>query len=179
MIISIIGGLCAGKSHLLTSIMKSLGEPERINFGTNFKCTKFNDILVLGQYKEGALSDADSWKYSSIAKGVFENFINFKVKEYRHIIFEGDRLTSKVKFLKENFNTTVFMLMIDPAQEQIRRDAKRKKQTAKLAKSRHTQMKKLQMHDSLKEHIKIRENNNLEQARIIQTEIIELLQKNT
>ena len=40
-------------------------------------------------------------------------------------------------------------------------------------------MKKLQMHDSLKEHIKIRENNNLEQARIIQTEIIELLQKNT
>ena len=177
MIIPIVGIPVSGKSSLLKSVMDSLGEPERIKFGKDYKCTQFNDILVLGYYEEETFSGTDSWRYSTIATGLFEEFIFAQIKNYRHIIFEGDRLTSKVRFLVENFNTTVFMLTVDQEQERIRQDARGNKQNPRWIKSRHSQMKNLHAHDSIKPHLLVRENNSAEQARTIHTEIIDLLRQ--
>lgn len=175
MIISIIGIPASGKSSLLKSIMKSLGEPERINFGQDFKCTKFNDILVLGQYGERTFSGTDSWKYSSIATGVFENFLNFKVKDYRHIIFEGDRLTSKVKFCAKNFDTKVYLLNINEDEENERQASRGNKQTSKWLKSRHSQMRNLQNEPCIQECLVCKDNNTLADANSIKDEILKLL----
>lgn len=178
MIISLIGVPAVGKSEILKSIMKSLGKSKPIKIGRDFKCTHFDDILVLGQYNDKTFSGTDSWGNSSIATGVFENLINFKVKKYRHIIFEGDWLISKLGFLAENFDTRIFLLTMTEEEERIRLEARKNRQAPKWLKRRHTQIKNLQLQKSLCEHIKTRENNNLDQSKVIQTEILNLLQEN-
>ena len=87
-IISIIGFPAVGKSSLLKSILNELGEPEYIEPLKLFRCTKYNDILCLGQYNENEWSGTDSWSYSVLAKGKFENFIADQTKRFRRIIFE-------------------------------------------------------------------------------------------
>ena len=175
MIISVIGIPASGKSSLLKSIMQSLGKPERIKFGKDYKCTQFNDILVLGYYEEETFSGTDSWRYSTIATGVFEEFINHQYKSYRHIIFEGDRLTSKVKFLAQNFDTKVFLLNINDAEENKRQTSRGNKQSSKWLQSRHSQMRNLQNEPCLHKCLVSRKNNTLADANIIKEEILELL----
>jgi adenylate kinase family enzyme len=175
MIILIIGVPAAGKSNLLKSIMKTFGAPKRLNFGKGFKCTQFNDILVLGQYNNSTLSGIDSWSNSTITTGVFENFINFKVKHYRHIIFEGETFISKLKFLAENFDSKFFLLTMNPEEEIERHKFRGNKQSSKYIKSRHKQLQNIRSDSSLQGHLVIRENNTLEGASIIKSEIISLI----
>ena len=84
--------------------------------------TKYNGILCFGQWNQNIFSGTDSWSYSVLAKGVFESFIAEQVKNYRHIIFEGDRLTSKVEWLTENYDTKVFILTTSLKEEQKRQE---------------------------------------------------------
>ena len=175
MIIPIIGIPASGKSSLLKSIMQSFGTPERMIIDRDYKCTKFNDILVLGQYEEATFSGTDSWRYSTIATGVFEKFINQQYKSYRHIIFEGDRLTSKVTYLADNFDTRVFLLNINADEENQRQTSRGNKQSPKWLQSRHSQMSNLQNEARLQECLVCRENNTLADANIIKEEILSLL----
>ena len=123
MILSIIGAPAVGKSSLLKSVLSELdGEPEYIEPLKLFRCTKYNDILCLGQYNENEFSGTDSWSYSVLAKGKFENFIADQTKRFHRIIFEGDRLTSKVEWLTQNYPTKVFLLTISSEQEKIRQN---------------------------------------------------------
>jgi len=172
----IIGAPAVGKSSCLKSICDDLiGEPELIEPKKLFRCTKYNDILCFGQWNQNIFSGTDSWSYSVLAKGVFESFIDEQVKNYRHIIFEGDRLTSKVEWLTENYDTKVFILTTSLEEEQKRQDERGNLQNKTWIEGRKTQMNNLQNNFFLREHLSIRNNNTPEDAQNIKTEIIKLL----
>jgi len=184
-IIALIGSPAVGKS----SIIKALFGKEYVDKPPNliepkplFKCTEYNDylyngnrVLLLGQYSEGEFSGTDSWSYSVLAKGSFESFIEEQSKNYDKIIFEGDRLTSKVEWLTENYDTKVFMLTITPEEEQKRQDARGNLQNKSWIAGRHSQMVNLQNNFFMREHITVMPNNTLVEQKEIITELIELL----
>ncbi len=184
-IIALIGSPAVGKS----SIIKALFGKEYVDKPQNliepkplFKCTEYNDylftgnrVLLLGQYDEGTFSGTDSWSYSVLAKGSFESFIEEQSKNYDKIIFEGDRLTSKVEWLTENYDTKVFMLTITPEEEQKRQDARGNLQNKSWIAGRHSQMVNLQNNFFMREHITVMPNNTLVEQKEIITELIELL----
>ena len=184
-IIALIGSPAVGKS----SIIKALFGKEYVDKPPNliepkplFKCTEYNDylyngnrVLLLGQYSEGEFSGTDSWSYSVLAKGSFESFIEEQSKNYDKIIFEGDRLTSKVESLTENYDTKVFMLTITPEEEQKRQDARGNLQNKSWIAGRHSQMVNLQNNFFMREHITVMPNNTLVEQKEIITELIELL----
>jgi len=174
-IIAIIGAPAVGKSSLLKLVTRELGTPELIEPQKLFRCTKYNDILCLGQYNSAEFSGTDSWSYSVLGKGVFESFIAEQVKNYRHIIFEGDRLTSKVEWLTENYDTKVFILTTSLKEEQARQDARGNLQNKTWIGGRKTQMTNLQNNFYLREHLLIRNNDTLESSEEIKIEIIKLL----
>ena len=150
-----------------------------------FKCTEYNDylftgnrVLCLGQYDETSdkasnFSGTDSWSYSVLAKGSFESFI--EEQSYDKIIFEGDRLTSKVEWLTENYDTKVFMLTITPEEEQASQDARGNLQNKTWIAGRHSQMANMLNNFFLREHIKVMPNNTPEEQKEIIAELIELL----
>jgi len=185
MLISIIGAPAVGKSDIIKTLFgkeyvdkpPNLIEPKPL-----FKCTEYHDylytgnrVLLLGQYDEGTFSGSDSWSYSVLAKGSFESFIEEQSKNYEKIIFEGDRLTSKVEWLTENYDTKVFMLTITPDEEQRRQDARGNQQNKSWIAGRNSQMANLQNNFFLREHITVMPNNTYEQQNNIITEIIEEL----
>ena len=184
-LISIIGAPAVGKSDIIKTLFgkeyvdkpPNLIEPKPL-----FKCTEYHDylytgnrVLLLGQYDEGTFSGTDSWSYSVLAKGSFESFIEEQSKNYDKIIFEGDRLTSKVEWLTENYDTKVFMLTITPEEEQRRQDARGNQQNKSWIAGRNSQMANLQNNFFLREHITVMPNNTYEQQNNIITEIIEEL----
>jgi len=184
-LISIIGAPAVGKSDIIKTLFgkeyvdkpPNLIEPKPL-----FKCTEYHDylytgnrVLLLGQYDEGTFSGSDSWSYSVLAKGSFESFIEEQSKNYDKIIFEGDRLTSKVEWLTENYDTKVFMLTITPDEEQRRQDARGNQQNKSWIAGRNSQMANLQNNFFLREHITVMPNNTYEQQNNIITEIIEEL----
>ena len=184
-LISIIGAPAVGKSDIIKTLFgkeyvdkpPNLIEPKPL-----FKCTEYHDylytgnrVLLLGQYDEGTFSGSDSWSYSVLAKGSFESFIEEQSKNYEKIIFEGDRLTSKVEWLTENYDTKVFMLTITPEEEQRRQDARGNQQNKSWIAGRNSQMANLQNNFFLREHITVMPNNTYEQQNNIITEIIEEL----
>ena len=184
-LIPIIGSPAVGKSSIIRAIFgkeyvdkpPNLIEPKPL-----FKCTEYHDylytgnrVLLLGQYDEGTFSGSDSWSYSVLAKGSFESFIEEQSKLYDKIIFEGDRLTSKVEWLTENYDTKVFMLTITPEEEQRRQDARGNQQNKSWIAGRNSQMANLQNNFFLREHITVMPNNTYEQQNNIITEIIEEL----
>ena len=184
-LISIIGAPAVGKSDIIKTLFgkeyvdkpPNLIEPKPL-----FKCTEYNDylytgnrVLLLGQYDEGTFSGSDSWSYSVLAKGSFESFIEEQSKNYDKIIFEGDRLTSKVEWLTENYDTKVFMLTITPEEEQRRQDARGNQQNKSWIAGRNSQMTNLLNNFFLREHITVMPNNTYEQQNNIITEIIEEL----
>ena len=110
MIISLIGSPAVGKSSIIRALFgedfvpKYSSLPNLIEPQPLFKCTEYNDylflrnrVLLLGQYDEGTFSGTDSWSYSVLAKGSFESFIEEQSTNYDKLLFEGDRLTSKVE----------------------------------------------------------------------------------
>ena len=130
MIIALIGSPAVGKSDIIKTLFfdkewtKYGKPPNLIEPKPLFRCTEYHDylytgnrVLLLGQYSEGEFSGNDSWSYSVLAKGSFESFIEEQSKNYDKIIFEGDRLTSKVEWLTENYDTKVFLLTITPEEE--------------------------------------------------------------
>ena len=185
MIIAVIGAPVVGKS----SIVKKLFSDEHIDKPPNliepkplFKCTEYNDylftsnrVLLLGQYDSATFSGTDSWSYSVLAKGSFESFIEEQSKNYDKIIFEGDRLTSKVEWLTENYDTKVFLLTITPEEEQARQEARGNLQNKSWIAGRNSQMVNLQNNFFLREHITVMPNNTYEQQKEIITELIEVL----
>jgi len=174
-ILAIIGAPAVGKSSLLKSVTCEFGAPELIEPQKLFRCTKYNDILCLGQYSSSEFSGTDSWSYSVLGKGVFESFIAEQVKNYRHIVFEGDRLTSKVEWLTENYDTKVFILTTSLKEEQARQDERGNLQNKTWIGGRKTQMTNLQNNFFLREYLSIRNNDTPEDAQNIKTEILNLL----
>ena len=185
MLIPIIGAPAVGKSSIIRALFgkeyvdkpPNLIEPKPL-----FKCTEYHDylytgnrVLLLGQYDEGTFSGTDSWSYSVLAKGSFESFIEEQSKLYDKIIFEGDRLTSKVEWLTENYDTKVFMLTITPEEEQRRQDDRGNQQNKSWIAGRNSQMANLQNNFFLREHITVMPNNTYEQQNKIITELIEEL----
>ena len=188
MIIALIGSPAVGKSDIIktlffTSEWTKYGKPPKlIEPKPLFKCTEYNDylftgnrVLLLGQYDEGTFSGTDSWSYSVLAKGSFESFIEEQSKNYDKIIFEGDRLTSKVEWLTENYDTKVFLLTITPEEEQARQEARGNLQNKSWIAGRNSQMVNLQNNFFLREHITVMPNNTLEEQKEIITELIEVL----
>ena len=187
-IIALIGSPAVGKSEIIKKIFFSHeytrhGQPPNlIEPKPLFKCTEYHDylytgnrVLLLGQYDEGTFSGTDSWSYSVLAKGSFESFIEEQSKLYDKIIFEGDRLTSKVEWLTENYDTKVFMLTITPEEEQRRQDDRGNQQNKSWIAGRNSQMANLQNNFFLREHITVMPNNTYEQQNKIITELIEEL----
>jgi hypothetical protein len=185
MIIALIGSPAVGKSSIIRALFgkeyvdkpPNLIEPKPL-----FKCTEYHDylytgnrVLLLGQYDEGTFSGTDSWSYSVLAKGSFESFIEEQSKLYDKIIFDGDRLTSKVEWLTENYDTKVFLLTITPEEEQTRQEARGNHQNKSWIAGRHSQMVNLQNNFFMREHITVMPNNTLEEQDKIITEIIEVL----
>lgn len=188
MIIALIGSPAVGKSDIIktlffTSEWTKYGKPPKlIEPKPLFKCTEYNDylftgnrVLLLGQYDEGTFSGTDSWSYSVLAKGSFESFIEEQSKNYDKIIFEGDRLTSKVEWLTENYDTKVFLLTITPEEEQARQEARGNLQNKSWIAGRNSQMVNLQNNFFMREHITVMPNNTLEEQKEIITELIEVL----
>jgi len=184
-LIPIIGAPAVGKSSIIRALF---GEeyvetpPNLIEPKPLFKCTEYNDylftgnrVLLLGQYDEGTFSGTDSWSYSVLAKGSFESFIEEQSKNYDKIIFEGDRLTSKVEWLTENYDTKVFMLTITPEEAQRRQDARGNLQNKTWIAGRHTQMNNMLTNFFLREHITVMPNNTLEEQKKVITELFEVL----
>ena len=184
-LIPIIGSPAVGKSSIIRALFgkeyvdkpPNLIEPKPL-----FKCTEYHDylytgnrVLLLGQYDEGTFSGTDSWSYSVLAKGSFESFIEEQSKNYDKIIFEGDRLTSKVEWLTENYDTKVFMLTITPEEEQRRQDDRGNQQNKSWIAGRASQMTNLLNNFFLREHITVMPNNTYEQQDKIITELIEEL----
>lgn len=174
-IIAIIGAPAVGKSSLLKLVTRELGTPELIEPQKLFRCTKYNDILCLGQYNSAEFSGTDSWSYSVLGKGVFESFIAEQVKNYRHIIFEGDRLASKCEWLTENYDTKVFILNISLEEEKKRQDARGNLQNKTWISGRKTQAINFQNNFYMREYLSVRNNDTLEDAQNIKTEILNLL----
>ena len=183
-IIALIGSPAVGKSSIIRALFgeeyvetpPNLIEPQPL-----FKCTEYNDylftgnrVLLLGQYDEGTFSGTDSWSYSVLAKGSFESFIEEQSKNYDKIIFEGDRATSKIETLTENYNTKVFMLTITE-EEQRRQDARRNLQNKTWIAGRHTQMNNMLTNFFLREHITDMPNKTLEEQKEVITELVEVL----
>ena len=187
-IIALIGSPAVGKSDIIktlffTSEWTKYGKPPKlIEPKPLFKCTEYHDylftgnrVLLLGQYDEGTFSGTDSWSYSVLAKGSFESFIEEQSKNYNFLVFEGDRLTSKVEWLTENYDTKVFMLTITPEEEQRRQDDRGNQQNKSWIAGRNSQMANLQNNFFLREHITVMPNNTYEQQNKIITELIEEL----
>ena len=187
-IIALIGSPAVGKSEIIKKIFFSHeytrhGQPPNlIEPKPLFKCTEYHDylftgnrVLLLGQYDEGTFSGTDSWSYSVLAKGSFESFIEEQSKNYNFLVFEGDRLTSKVEWLTENYDTKVFMLTITPEEEQRRQDDRGNQQNKSWIAGRNSQMANLQNNFFLREHITVMPNNTYEQQNKIITELIEEL----
>ena len=185
MIIALIGSPAVGKSSIIRALF---GEeyvkkpPNLIEPKPLFRCTEYHDylytgnrVLLLGQYDEGTFSGTDSWSYSVLAKGSFESFIEKQSNKYDKIIFEGDRLTSKVEWLTENYDTKVFLLTITPEEEQARQDARVNQQNKSWIAGRNSQMVNLQNNFFMREHITVMPNNTLEEQDKIVTELIEVL----
>ena len=83
MIIMISGIPCSGKTTLLKSIIKDLGSYENCEPISLFKCQKFKDVLVIGQYPENeTFGGTDRLSYGTISK--FQDFINTQSKQYIH-----------------------------------------------------------------------------------------------
>ena len=177
MIVGIIGSPVSGKTTLLKSILKSLGEFTYITINKDFKCTRFKDILCLGQFEKGTFSGTDSWRYSTIGTNVFENFIKEQTKNYQHILFEGERLTPKVKFLIQNYDTKIFALRTNEVVEKFRHEDRGIKQNPKWILGRKTMAENLIKDDLLNQHIFVRENNTHHDAKTIKDEILEIVLK--
>ena len=180
--IIMIGGIpCSGKSTLMREIISGLGSAENGEPMKLFSCQKHNDILVLGRYAEGEpFGGTDRLSYGTIKK--FREFIDQEHKNYKHIIFEGDRFFRAVdiEWLLENHDAKVLILTVDAEEEARRHKERNDTQTEKWLDGRRTQIKNIMVKcgmitpSKVKEHL--RQMNNKEDMYIVKDEIINLME---
>ena len=180
--IIMIGGIpCSGKSTLMREIISELGSAENVEPMKLFSCQKHNDILVLGRYAEGEpFGGTDRLSYGTIKK--FREFIDQEHKNYKHIIFEGDRFFRSVdiEWLLENHDAKVLILTVDAEEEARRHKERNDTQTEKWLDGRRTQIKNIMVKcgmitpSKVKEHL--RQMNNKEDMYIVKDEIINLME---
>ena len=180
--IIMIGGIpCSGKSTLMREIISELGSAENVEPMKLFSCQKHNDILVLGRYAEGEpFGGTDRLSYGTIKK--FREFIDQEHKNYKHIIFEGDRFFRAVdiEWLLENHDAKVLILTVDAEEEARRHKERNDTQTEKWLDGRRTQIKNIMVKcgmitpSKVKEHL--RQMNNKEDMYIVKDEIINLME---
>ena len=180
--IIMIGGIpCSGKSTLMREIISGLGSAENVESMKLFSCQKHNDILVLGRYAEGEpFGGTDRLSYGTIKK--FREFIDQEHKNYKHIIFEGDRFFRAVdiEWLLENHDAKVLILTVDAEEEARRHKERNDTQTEKWLDGRRTQIKNIMVKcgmitpSKVKEHL--RQMNNKEDMYIVKDEIINLME---
>ena len=171
MILPILGTPCSGKSTLLKYVLAELDPPEHIEPMKLFLCQKHDDILVIGRYSSTSetFGGTDRLSYGTIPK--FASFIDEQIKNYRHIIFEGDRFTSCVEALTEKYECKVFILTVS-LEEELRRHKERKdNQTYSWLAGRRTQLANLQNNLYLREHLLVRPNKTMEDSEKIKKEI--------
>ena len=175
--IIMIGGIpCSGKSTLMREIISGLGSAENVEPMKLFSCQKHNDILVLGRYAEGEpFGGTDRLSYGTIKK--FREFIDQEHKNYKHIIFEGDRFFRAVdiEWLLENHDAKVLILTVDAEEEARRHKERNDTQTEKWLSGRRTQISNLLTNFELMNELEIRDNNNNKDADKIKEEICHLI----
>jgi len=159
MIIMISGIPCSGKTTLLKSIIKDLGSYENCEPISLFKCQKFKDVLVIGQYPENeTFGGTDRLSYGTISK--FQDFINTQSKQYKHIIFEGDRFTNNIEWILDKHQSMVYILVIHSDEENKRHTLRKDNQSETWLKGRRTQIDNIQKNLNLMGRLQIRDTSD-------------------
>ena len=175
--IIMIGGIpCSGKTTLMKSIIKNLGSYEFYEPISLFKCQKYKDVLVVGQYPENeTFGGTDRLSYGTINK--FRDFIEQEYPKHRHIIVEGDRFfrAKDIEWVVENYVARVFILTVNPEEEKRRHLERQDTQTEKWLQGRRTQIKNLLTNFQLMGNIDIRENNTPEDSKKIVEELYRII----
>lgn len=160
--ITMMGGIpCSGKTTLMKNIIEDLGSYENYEPIPLFKCQKYKDILVVGQYPENeTFGGTDRLSYSTINK--FQEFINQEVKKHKHILIEGDRFfqAKNLEFLLDEHDAIVYILKIQPEEEKRRHIERNDTQSEKWLKGRHSQINNLFTNFNLMGRLEVRDTTN-------------------
>ena len=173
--IIMIGGIpCSGKTTLMKNIIKDLGSYEFYEPISLFKCQKYKDVLVVGQYPENeTFGGTDRLSYGTINK--FQEFINQEVTKHKHILIEGDRFyqAKNLEFLLDEHDAMVYTLKIQPKEEERRHIKRNDTQSEKWLKGRHSQINNLFTNFNLMGRLEVRDTSDGIEK--IKDEIMELL----
>ena len=160
--IIMIGGIpCSGKTTLMKNIIKDLGSYELYEPISLFKCQKYKDVLVVGQYPENeTFGGTDRLSYGTINK--FQEFINQEVTKHKHILIEGDRFcqAKNLEFLLDEHDAMVYTLKIQPEEEKRRHVKRNDTQSEKWLKGRHSQISHLFTNFDLMWRLQARDTTN-------------------
>ena len=173
--IIIIGGVpCSGKTTLMKKIISDLGSYELYEPISLFKCQKYKDILVVGQYPENeTFGGTDRLSYGTINK--FQEFINQEVTKHKHILIEGDRFfqAKNLEFLLDEHDAIVYILKIQLEEEKRRHIERKDTQTEKWLKGRRSQISNIMTNFNLMGRLEVRDTTNgIEE---VKSEIIEII----
>ena len=170
-----IGGIpCSGKTTLVKNIIEGLGSYKNYEPIPLFKCQKYKDVLVVGQYPESeTFGGTDRLSYGTINK--FQEFINQEVTKHKHILIEGDRFyqAKNLEFLLDEHDAMVYTLKIQPKEEERRHIKRNDTQSEKWLKGRHSQINNLFTNFNLMGRLEVRDTSDGIEK--IKDEIMELL----
>ena len=173
--IIMIGGIpCSGKTTLVKNIIEGLGSYENYEPIPLFKCQKYKDILLIGQYPENeTFGGTDRLSYGTINK--FQEFINQEVTKHKHILIEGDRFfqAKNLEFLLDEHDAMVYTLKIQPEEEKRRHIKRNDTQSEKWLKGRHSQINNLFTNFNLMGRLEVRDTSDGIEK--VKDEIMELL----
>ena len=107
----------------MKNIIEGLGSYENYEPIPLFKCQKYKDVLVVGQYPESeTFGGTDKLSYGAIPK--FREFIDFANQKYKHTIIEGDRFfrAEDIEWVVDNHEAVVYILTVDLQEERRRQE---------------------------------------------------------
>ena len=158
MIISIIGQPTSGKTTLVRSIIKGLGSYKECEPFPLFKCQEHNDILIIGRYtEEETFGGTDRLSYSTIKP--FRDFIDEQVKNYRHIMYEGDRFSNNLEWLLDNHDAICYTLTVNAKEEERRHKLRNDTQSETWLKGRRTQIDNFRKNFNLMGRLNVRDTS--------------------
>ena len=164
MIIYITGIPAAGKTTLVESIEKELGEHSDCSPLPLFKGKLYKDTFVM---------HCDTLSYGTIGK--FKDFVNFFEKSNMlNCLIEGDRFTSadSIEWLLDNYpNSKVFILTVDKTVEKQRQESRT--QSSKWIDGRHTVINNIRKNFLLMNRLTIRDTYG--KLDIVKQEIMDIL----